>query len=438
MTATTSSRLALGACRAVKATPVRPELVLSTAAGGAARLRLQAAEPWCTAMSLVLSVAAAPSWRRSPRPLMMLRLGQLRTRAMVRAGIRATACPTFCGLGQARTDHPPPKYLCTGRREDSLRSAVPSAAPWMKPWRVVTSRPGSSIARGSNGFPPPGQCVTSPCSLSVCAGARLWCSGPWPSRKPRCRRAQLRRFFSARRGGRTDAARRRARIRIGGYSRPPLAFWLGEITSGSPAIGSLVQAGAACVVIACWAVFALGRSIVGTGVRFFVLLMVGVAAFLSPGSNFGPAILAAPLSTLSLLTRRAVSEGRRGSGSCSRSFSGCSLLQLRRADPVAVVIVSHARDRPRRSARSIRSRRSRYCFCASWCFRTHSLSGERSLVMEGIEEGVASAGRLSPGLGSVSLVVLTHLGLACARDSGERLAHAVRATCAGDCRRIHA
>jgi len=40
------------------------------------------------------------------------------------------------------------------------------------------------------------------------------------------------------------------------------------------------------------------------------------------------------------------------------------------------------------------------------------LSGARSLVMEGIDESVAAAGRLSPGIWLCLVLVLTHLGLA--------------------------
>jgi len=50
---------------------------------------------------------------------------------------------------------------------------------------------------------------------------------------------------------------------LGSYMGPPLAFWLGEITfriAGSFGLYTLAQA---CVVTAYWAVFALGRAIVG-------------------------------------------------------------------------------------------------------------------------------------------------------------------------------
>ena len=51
---------------------------------------------------------------------------------------------------------------------------------------------------------------------------------------------------------------------LGSYLGPPLAFWLGEIAFrvlGSLGLYVLAQA---CIVTAYWAVFTLGRGIVGT------------------------------------------------------------------------------------------------------------------------------------------------------------------------------
>ena len=68
-----------------------------------------------------------------------------------------------------------------------------------------------------------------------------------------------------------------------------------------------------CVVVTYWAVFALGRSIVGAQhAALAVLLMVGVAAFTVPTPDFGPVILTMPLWAIILLHYwRAVGEGRR-------------------------------------------------------------------------------------------------------------------------------
>jgi hypothetical protein len=68
------------------------------------------------------------------------------------------------------------------------------------------------------------------------------------------------------------------------------------------------------VVIALWAVFTLGRAIVGTRHAVLaVLLMTGIAAYNVPSAEFGPAVLTLPLWALALLHYwRAVGEDKRG------------------------------------------------------------------------------------------------------------------------------
>ena len=102
-------------------------------------------------------------------------------------------------------------------------------------------------------------------------------------------------------------------FQLGSYFGPPLAFWLADIAfdiGGTPAVYLLAQA---CVLVTYWAVFTLGRAIVGIHhAAFAVLLMVGISAFTAPTPNFGPSILAMPLVALSLLSLwRAVGERRR-------------------------------------------------------------------------------------------------------------------------------
>jgi hypothetical protein len=96
---------------------------------------------------------------------------------------------------------------------------------------------------------------------------------------------------------------------------PPLAFWLAEIAydaSGHSVVGVYLLS-QVCVVVTYWAVFALGRSIVGPQhAALAVLLMVGVAAFTVPTPDFGPVVLTMPLWAIILLHYwRAVGEGRR-------------------------------------------------------------------------------------------------------------------------------
>jgi hypothetical protein len=96
---------------------------------------------------------------------------------------------------------------------------------------------------------------------------------------------------------------------------PPLAFWLAEIAfilAGRSVVGVYLLS-QVCVVVTYWAVFALGRAIVGAQhAALAVLLMVGVAAFTVPTPEFGPVILTMPLWALILLHYwRAVGERQR-------------------------------------------------------------------------------------------------------------------------------
>src|SRR5712691_1533242 len=105
-------------------------------------------------------------------------------------------------------------------------------------------------------------------------------------------------------------------FQLGTYLGPPLAFWLAELAfdaAGGRLVGVYVLS-QACVVATYWAVFALGRAIVGPQhAALAVLLMVGVAAFTVPTPDFGPVILTMALWAIILLHYwRAVGERRRG------------------------------------------------------------------------------------------------------------------------------
>ena len=101
---------------------------------------------------------------------------------------------------------------------------------------------------------------------------------------------------------------------LGSYLGPPLAFWLGEIAFRLAGAFGLYALAQACIVVTYWAVFTLGRGIVGTRHAVLaVLLMVGIAAFTVPSPDFGPAMLAAPFWALALLHYwRAVGDRQRG------------------------------------------------------------------------------------------------------------------------------
>jgi hypothetical protein len=105
-------------------------------------------------------------------------------------------------------------------------------------------------------------------------------------------------------------------FQLGTYLGPPLAFWLAEVAfdlAGGRMFGVYLLS-QICVVVTYWAVFTLGRAIVGpTHAALAVLLMVGVAAFTVPTPDFGPVILTMPLWSIILLHYwRAVGENRRG------------------------------------------------------------------------------------------------------------------------------
>src|SRR5262245_1615545 len=104
-------------------------------------------------------------------------------------------------------------------------------------------------------------------------------------------------------------------FQLGTYLGPPLAFWLADlmfILGGRSAIGIYLFA-QVCVIVTYWAVFNLGRAIVGVQqAAMATLLMVGISVLSLPTPDFSPAILAMPLSALSVLHFwYAVGEGKR-------------------------------------------------------------------------------------------------------------------------------
>jgi Dolichyl-phosphate-mannose-protein mannosyltransferase len=94
---------------------------------------------------------------------------------------------------------------------------------------------------------------------------------------------------------------------------PPLAFWLAEIVYLLFGIVGVYLLAQACIVVTYWAVFELGRAIVGERhAAMAVLLMVGILVLTVPSPDFGPATLGAALSALLLLHFwRAISENQR-------------------------------------------------------------------------------------------------------------------------------
>ncbi len=202
---------------------------------------------------------------------------------------------------------------------------------------------------------------------------------------------------------------------LGSYLGPPLSFWLGELAYRLGGAFGLYVLAQACIVVTYWAVFTLGRRIVGTRHAVLaVLLMVGVAAFTVPSPDFGPAVLAAPLWALALLHYwRAVGEGERGYWFLLALDLGLLLL----ASYVGLILIALLTVF---TLGSERGRASLLCpepwiavlpFVIVIFPHLAWLKGARDLVVAGLNDSDAAAGTLSPGIWLCLLLVLTHLGL---------------------------
>jgi hypothetical protein len=172
----------------------------------------------------------------------------------------------------------------------------------------------------------------------------------------------------------------------------------------------------ACIVLTYWAIFVLGRGIVGTRHAILaILLMVGIAAYAVPSPDFGPAVLAAPLWALGLLFYwRAVGEGRRGYWFLLALDLGLLLL----ANYVGVILLvlmivfTAASARGRSAAQRPEPWIAVLLLCIVVFPHVIWFRSGRSLILEGIDESFAATGRLSPALWLIFALLLTHLGLA--------------------------
>ena len=202
---------------------------------------------------------------------------------------------------------------------------------------------------------------------------------------------------------------------LGSYLGPPLAFWLGEIAFRLGGAFGLYALAQACIVVTYWAVFTLGRGIVGTRHAVLgVLLMVGVAAFTVPSPDFGPAILAAPLWALALLHYwRAAGQGQRGYWFLLALDLGLLLL----ASYVGLMLIALLLVFTLVSARGRTALSVPEPYIAVLPFAIvifpHLvwLKGAHDLVASGLNDSDAAAGTLSPGVWLCIALVVTHLGL---------------------------
>src|SRR2546421_3090342 len=116
---------------------------------------------------------------------------------------------------------------------------------------------------------------------------------------------------------------------LGSPYGPPLAYWLAEIAfSLASGVLGLYVLSQLCVVMTYWAVFTLGRRIVGTAhAAMAILLMAGISLFTVPTVDFGPSVLAMPLTALTLLfAYRALADNWHGDWLAAGIMLGLLLL----------------------------------------------------------------------------------------------------------------
>lgn len=202
---------------------------------------------------------------------------------------------------------------------------------------------------------------------------------------------------------------------LGSYLGPPLAFWLGEAAYSLMGAFGLYALAQACVVATYWGVFILGRAIVGTRHAVLaVLLMVGITAFTVPTPNFGPAVMAAPLWSLALLYYwRAMGEGRRGFWFLLALDLGLLLL----ANYVGLILIALIVVFTLATQRG----RSALVHPEPWIAMLPLIivafphfawlwSGS-TLILDGLNDALAAASRLSPWLRLCMALLFTHVGL---------------------------
>jgi len=102
---------------------------------------------------------------------------------------------------------------------------------------------------------------------------------------------------------------------LGSPYGPPLAPWAANLAfelAGRSIVGVYLLS-QACVVATYWAVFALGRRMLGAAhAAMAILLMAGISVFTVPTLDFGPTVLAMPLTATALLfCYRALADNRR-------------------------------------------------------------------------------------------------------------------------------
>ena len=205
-------------------------------------------------------------------------------------------------------------------------------------------------------------------------------------------------------------------FRLGSYLGPPLAFWLGEAAFRTAGMFGVYLLSQICVVTTYWAVFALGRLVVGIRHAVLaVLLMVGIATFSVPTPDFGPAVLAMPFWALALLHYwRAIGESGRGFWFLLAvdlglllltSYTGLILIAL-------LILFSLASGRARRALLNAEPWIALLLLLIVIFPHMIWLKDSSALVVQGLSPDDAPPGGISPPLWIALVLVASHLGLA--------------------------
>jgi 4-amino-4-deoxy-L-arabinose transferase-like glycosyltransferase len=121
-------------------------------------------------------------------------------------------------------------------------------------------------------------------------------------------------FYSAPPGDVADVLAVGRQMSLSASYAPPLAYWLAELAlrAAGGHIAGVYLLSQLCILVAYWALFQLGRAIVGERHAVLaILLMAGISVFTIGSPDFGPEILMMPLWALTLLHLwRASGEGK--------------------------------------------------------------------------------------------------------------------------------
>lgn len=133
---------------------------------------------------------------------------------------------------------------------------------------------------------------------------------------------------------------------VGTNLGPPVAFWLADVAfrlAGGHIFGVYLLA-QLCFIVTFWALFRLGRAIVGGPQAVLaVLLTLTIPAFAFPGLAFGPLILARPLWALVLLHAwQIMGQGRRNAWFALSIEVGLLLLTTPAALPLLALLAVFA------------------------------------------------------------------------------------------------